>query len=145
MAKENTHDEKERLKHFIELVTAIIISLATIASAWCAYQATLRGGIQTFRLSAVNALGRKSSEQTVRAGQMRTIDGLLFIEYLKAKHRHKDFFADFFYQRFRPEAKQAIDAWLATKPFQNPQAPPHPFIMEEYSLEPEQEAKRLSE
>ncbi len=145
VAKENTHDEKERLKHFIELVTAIIISLATIASAWCAYQATLRGGIQTFRLSAVNALGRKSSEQTVRAGQMRTIDGLLFIEYLKAKHRHKDFFADFFYQRFRPEAKQAIDAWLATKPFQNPQAPPHPFIMEEYSLEPEQEAKRLSE
>jgi hypothetical protein len=145
MAKELTDDKKERFKHSIELATTIVIAVATIASAWCAYQATLWGGIQTFRLSAVNALGRKSSEQTVRAGQMRTIDGILFIEYLKGKERHKDFLADFFYNRFRPEAKRATDAWLATNPFQNPQAPPHPFVMEEYSLEPEQEAKRLSE
>lgn len=145
MAIEQTHDKKERLKHFIELATAIIISLATIASAWCAYQATLWGGIQTFRLCAVNALGRKSSEQTVRAGQMRTMDGILFVEYLKGKECHKDFLADFFYNRFRPELKRAIDVWLATNPFQNPRAPPHPFVMEEYNLEPEQEAKRLSE
>ncbi len=51
---------------------------------------------------------------------MRTIDGILFIEYLKGKERHKDFLADFFYKRFRPEAKRATDAWLATNPFQNP-------------------------
>jgi hypothetical protein len=145
MAKEYTHDEKERFKHYIELATTVIIAVATIASAWCAYQATLWGGIQTFRLSAVNALARKSSENTIRAGQMRTIDGILFIEYLKGKERHKDFLAEFFYKRFRPEAKRATDAWLATNPFQNPQAPPHPFVMEEYSLEPEREAKRLSE
>lgn len=145
MAKEHTHDEKERFKHYIELATTIIIALSTIASAWCAYQGTLWGGIQTFRLSAVNALGRKSSEQTVRAGQMRTIDAMLFIEYLKGKERHKDFLEEFFYKRFRPEARRATDAWLATNPFQNPQSPPHPFMMEEYSLEPEQEAKRLSE
>jgi len=145
MAKEHTDDKKERFRHSIELATTIIIALATIASAWCAYQATLWGGIQTFRLSAVNALGRKSSEQTIRAGQMRTIDGIVFIEYLKAKHRHKDFFAEFFYRRLRPEAKRATDAWLATNPLKNPQAPPHPFVMEEYRLEPELEAKRLSE
>lgn len=145
MATEHTHDKKERFKHSIELATTIIISLATIASAWCAYQATLWGGIQAFRLSAVNVLGRKSSEQTIHAGQMRTMDGILFIEYLKGKERRKDSLEEFFYKRFRPEAKRAIDAWLATKPFQNPQAPPHPFVMEEYNLEPEQEAKRLSE
>lgn len=145
MAKEHTDDKKERFRHSIELATTIIIALAAIASAWCAYQATLWGGIQTFRLSAVNALGRKSSENTIRAGQMRMMDGILFIEYLKGKQRHKDSFADFFYNRFRPELKRTIDAWLATKPFQNPQAPPHPFVMVEYSLEPEREAKRLSE
>jgi hypothetical protein len=145
MAKEHTDDKKERFRHSIELATTIIIAVAAIASAWCAYQATLWGGIQTFRLSAVNALGRKSSEQTIRAGQMRIIDAIVFIEYLKGKERHKDLFADFFYKRLRPEAKRATDAWLATKPFQNSQAPPHPFVMVEYSLEPEREAKRLSE
>lgn len=145
MAKEGTHDTKERFKHSLELATTIIIAVATIASAWCAYQATLWGGIQTFRLSAVTALGRKSAEQTIRAGQMRTMDAILFVEYLKGKERHRDSLAEFFYHRFRPELKRAIDAWLATKPFQNPQAPPHPFVMDEYSLEQEQEAKRLNE
>jgi hypothetical protein len=145
MANEHTHDRKERFKHSIELTTTIVIAVATIASAWCAYQATLWSGIQTFRLSAVTALGRKSAEQTIRAGQMRTMDGMLFIEYLKGKERHKDSLSDFIYNRFRPDLKRAIDAWLATNPFRNPQAPPHPFVMEEYSLEPEQEAKRLNE
>lgn len=144
MAKEHIHDEKERLKHYIELATTIIIALATIASAWCAYQATRWSGIQIFQLSAVNVLGRKSSEDTILAGQTRMMDAILFLEYLKGK-LHKDSLADFFYNRFRPELKQAIAAWLATKPFQNDQAPPHPFVMEEYRLEPEQEAKRLSE
>lgn len=145
MAKEHTLDEKERLKHFMELATTIIIALATISSAWCAYQATRWSGIQIFQLSTVNALERKSSENTVRAGQTRMMDAMLFIEYLKGKQRHKDSLADFFYNRFRPELKRAVDAWLATKPFQNPQAPLHPFVTEEYRLEPEQEAKRLRE
>lgn len=145
MAKENIHDEKERFRHSIELATTIILALSTIASAWCTYQATLWSGIQAFRLSAVDALGRKSAEQTIRAGQMRTTDGILFIEYLKGKESHKDSLSNFFYNRFRPELKRAMDAWLATKPFQNPQSPLHPLVMEEYNLESEQEAKRLSE
>lgn len=144
MAKGHMHDEKERLKHYIELATTIIIALATIASAWCAYQATRWSGIQTFQLSAVNILGRKSSEDTILAGQIRMMDAILFLEYLKGK-LHKDSLADYFYNRFRPELKRTIDAWLATQPFQNPQAPPHPFVMEEYRLEPEQEVKRLNE
>ncbi|TVL97252.1 MAG: hypothetical protein CV082_04505 [Candidatus Brocadia sp. BL1] len=44
----------------------------------------------------MNAPGCKSSEQTIRAGQLRTIDGILFVEYLKSKKRHRDFLADFF-------------------------------------------------
>lgn len=144
MAKENTGDEKERLKHSIELTTAIIISLATIASAWCTYQATLWGGIHIFRLSEESALSRKSSEKTVRAGQIRMIDGILFVEYLKAYNSNQKPLADFFYRRFRTEAKRATDAWLATHPFKNHQSPPHPFVMEEYTLSQEQEAKQLN-
>ncbi|MCF6154007.1 MAG: hypothetical protein E3K36_01905 [Candidatus Brocadia sp.] len=145
MAKEDTPEENERLKHFMELATTIIIALATISSAWCAYQATRWSGIQAFQLSTVNTLERKSSENTIRAGQMRGMDSMLFIEYLKGKQQHNDSLADFFYNRFRPELKRATDAWLATKPFQNSQAPLHPFVTEEYRLELEQEAKRLRE
>lgn len=96
MVIEQTSDKKEHFKHFTELTTTIIISLATLSSAWCTYQATLWGGIQIFRLSEVNDLGRRSSEKTVHAGQMRMIDGILFVEYLKANSRNQKFLADFF-------------------------------------------------
>ncbi|MDN3512164.1 MAG: hypothetical protein QY310_11735 [Candidatus Jettenia sp. CY-1] len=145
MVIEQTPDKKERFKHFTELTTTIIIAIATLSSAWCTYQATLWGGIQMFRLSEVSDLGLKSSEKTAHAGRIRMIDGILFVEYLKANSRNQKSLADFFYRRFRPEAKRATDAWLATRPLENPQAPAHPFMMEEYRLEPEQKAKQLDE
>ena len=35
-------------------------------------------------------------------------------------------------RRFSPEFKVAFDAWLKTKPFSNPAAPPGPSFMTEY-------------
>ena len=35
-------------------------------------------------------------------------------------------------RRFSPEYKLAFDAWLATDPFSNPEAPPGPSFMPEY-------------
>ena len=42
--------------------------------------------------------------------------------------------ADFYAERFRGEFKPAFDAWLATKPLANPDAPPSPFEMAEYRV-----------
>src|SRR5437899_3596484 len=49
-----------------------------------------------------------------------------------ATHR----FEDFLYQRFRPEMRKALDAWLKTDPLHNPHAPLTPFQMAEY-VQPE--------
>ncbi len=35
--------EKDQRQRWVEIVCAIVLSLATMASAWCAYQATLWG------------------------------------------------------------------------------------------------------
>ena len=42
--------------------------------------------------------------------------------------------ADFYLARFRAEFKPAVDAWIATRPLQNPEAPLTPFAMPEYEL-----------
>ena len=34
----------------------------------------------------------------------------------------------------REKAKPAVEAWLATRPFQNSDAPPNPFVMKEHVL-----------
>lgn len=47
------------------------------------------------------------------------------------------------YERFRPEFKTAVDAWLARGPLDDPSAPPTPFAMKQYQLAADQEAARL--
>ncbi len=46
-------------------------------------------------------------------------------------------------RRFRPELKVAFDAWLATDPDHNPDAPPGPQAMPEYEQPDEVKAKAL--
>ena len=54
-----------------------------------------------------------------------------------------DELATFYVARFRPEFQPAFDAWLATDPLTDPDAPPTPFAMDEYRLAATAEAERL--
>ena len=51
--------------------------------------------------------------------------------------------ADFYFKRFRAEFKPAVDAWVATRPLRNPDAPLTPFAMSQYRLAAEREAQQL--
>jgi hypothetical protein len=51
--------------------------------------------------------------------------------------------ADFYFRRFRDEFKPAVNAWIATKPVQNPRAPLTPFSLPQYRLAASREAERL--
>ena len=42
--------------------------------------------------------------------------------------------ADFYFKRFREEFRPAVDAWVATRPLKNPNAPLTPFAMPQYKL-----------
>ena len=45
---------------------------------------------------------------------------------------HASDLAQYYADRFRNEAKTAFNAWMATRPFENPDAPPHPFVTNLY-------------
>ena len=66
----------------------------------------------------------------------------MLINYMQAKHEGNERHEKFLFDRFRPEMKKAVEAWLKTDPFNNPAAPPAPFKMAEY-VQPElEQAKR---
>ena len=137
--------EETRRNNWIELGTAFVLALATTASTWCAYQSILWGGVQTFRLAASERAGRESTEQKLAALQGRAFDAQMLISFLEATGRGDEKLADFLHERFRPEARKALDVWLKADPFNNPQAPKRPFEMAEY-VQPElQEARQQSE
>jgi hypothetical protein len=52
--------------------------------------------------------------------------------------------AGFYQQRFREEFQPAFDAWQATQPLTNPDAPLTPFALREYRLADADRATRLN-
>lgn len=137
--------EKDQRNRWVELTCAVLLSLATTCSAWCAYQSTLWGGVQTFRLAAANTASRASSSAQLAALQTRVFDASVGISWMQAKHEGNELQEKFLFDRFRPEMKRAVEAWLKTDPFTNPRAPLGPMKMAEY-VQPElAEAKRQEE
>ena len=65
---------------------------------------------------------------------MRIDDLLYFNEWLDARRAGDEQLAEIYRRRFRPEFVPAFDAWLAQKPFTNPNAVPGPLYMPEYRL-----------
>lgn len=124
--------EKQEPRRWVEIACAVLLSVATTASAWCAYQSTLWGGVQTFRLHAASLASRKAGELYIVALEYRAFDASLGLAYMEAIARGDEQQREFLRGRFRPELKKAIDAWLATDPLKNPNAPRGPFVMAEY-------------
>ena len=135
----------EESTHLVDIGMAVVLSLATLASAWCAYQSSLWGGAQTFRLVSAFQAGRALTEKVLVTNQWRVFDASMFIEYAAARSEGSAELEEFLYNRFRPEMRRAVDTWLETDPFEDPKAPPHPFQPEWYKLPEEREASRQQE
>lgn len=137
-------DRKER-KRWIEIVGAVVLSLATVGSAWCAYQSARWSGVQTLRLAESNRLGREASIKTGAALQLRGFDAQMLFVHLEAKSRGDEKLAAVLQSRFRSDAKQALDAWLKTDPVNNPNSPKNPFLTDDYTQPERDAAARLEE
>ena len=132
------------LEHRNELVSVVLMSLASLGSAWCAYESSLWSGRQFFALAAANAIGRQSSQKAAQAEQVRVLDAALFVQFAAAYSQGDGRLAEFLLQRFRPEMKAATEAWIRTTPIGNPDAPATPFRMSEYAVPQDLEAQTLA-
>ena len=52
----------------------------------------------------------------------------MFMKVLAAKQAGNEQLANFYVERFPPDVRKAYDTWLAQRPFENPNADPHPFV-----------------
>lgn len=134
-----------RWEHLAEIVITVILALATVATAWSGYQAARWGGVQSTKYSEAGALRVESTRASSAAGQLVQIDIGLFTNWVNAFANDNQRLADFYEQRFRPEFKPAFEAWVATDPRNNPDAPSSPFAMPEYQVSQADEAVRLEE
>jgi hypothetical protein len=132
-----------RLNRALEIVSAVLLSLATVASAWCAYQSARWNGVQAVSFSAANGARTESVRKSNEALQLASIDVGMFLEFAAAYSEENQFLMEFIMERFRPEMKPAVQAWIATEPLINPDAPSSPFAMAEYTSTAQDESDRL--
>ena len=133
----------DRWEPLAEVIATIVLAFATLATAWSGYQAARWGGVQSTSYSQAGALRTESTRASTEAGQLAQIDIGLFTNAINAYAAGDEDLVNFYRERFREEFKPAVEAWLATDPVNNPDAPASPFSMPEYQLSKAQEAERL--
>ncbi len=127
----------------VELAATILLACAAVGTAWSSYQATRWNGEQAKAASRTNAIRIDAAREQGLAEAQTEIDVATFTQWVDAYSRDEAELADFYFKRFRSEFKPAVNAWLATRPLRNPNAPLTPFAMPQYRLAATAETKRL--
>ena len=127
----------------LEILSAVLLAVATVATAWAAYQSRQWTGEQSQGYSHATASRIAVNRFAALANRQVQIDVATFIAWIDAREEHRTDLARFYRARFRDEFKPAFAAWLASKPFANPNAPETPFATPEYRLHASAESERL--
>jgi hypothetical protein len=145
----------------LEIIATIVLAVATVLTAWSAFQSTKWGGVQANGYAQSAAARAESTKLATHAGQLTIIDVTSFEEWLGAiandpvaraiadtggpYQPRVNTLQYFLYERFRPEFKTAFDAWILTRPLTNANAPKTPFQMPEYVVSDAQEAQKYED
>ena len=126
----------------VELIAAIMLSIATVVTAWSAYQATRWRGDQAENYTSASATRTESVRASTEANRQVLIDVATFLNWLDAEQSGDHALANDIHVRMRQEFLPAFDAWLAMAPAGSiPDGTP--FELPEYRLAAEAESKRL--
>ena len=110
-----------RKHEVVEILATLLLAVAAVATAWSSYQANRWNGEQVKAGSRTNALrmDKRPAPRACRRPRPK-IDVATFIQWTNAYTTDNTKLQDFYRARFRDDFKPAFDAWIATKPLQNP-------------------------
>ncbi len=135
-----TEQTSDKATKRLEIIAAVILSLASLLTAWSSYQAAQWSRTQSIMSNRSVTRMVESSQFSTLASQDALVDVITFTDWLEAVSVDNQILADFYRGRFRAEFGPAFEAWLELKPLQNPDAPSTPFAMAEYNPANRQEA-----
>ena len=127
----------------LEVASAVILSIAALASSGASYEAGLWDGEQAAHYSQASALRIQASRAALEGDALKGVEVQTFGAWLQAKSRGDDKMANFFQARFPADFKPAFNAWLADHPLTNPSAAPTPFATSIYRSPGRAEARAL--
>jgi hypothetical protein len=129
----------------VQIGEALLLSLVTIAAAWSGYAAAKWNTESRLELAQAATLRNLATRADLSALSTRNFDSSTFNAWFTAYTLDDATKQAIAKRRFRPEYKLAFDAWIATDPFHNPNAPPGPSYMPQYQLADQAKADALDD
>ena len=136
-APSSSRDRRDRLLSIIE---AVLLSLVAVLAAYSGYAAAKWSTESSVSLAKASAERAKANRADLEALQLRTLDSVSFNAWFTAFTAGNVRAERIAERRLRPGYRPAFDAWLATDPAHNPNAPPGPAYMPEYVISQEVDA-----
>jgi hypothetical protein len=116
-------------EEIIEILEVVLLAIVAIATAWSGYQAARWDGQQALLYGQATRLRFQADAASTRGGQQLVADSAMFNSWLPAHDAGNHSLQNMFERRFSPSYRVAFHAWLATDPFNDPNAPPGPGYM----------------
>ncbi|MGH3023321.1 MAG: hypothetical protein ACRDNI_06665 [Gaiellaceae bacterium] len=134
-----------RLERRIDVLSTVLLAVAAVATAWATFQSAYWRSEQALAGNRSTAARVEATKTSGVANRQIQIDVQTFVQWADAYASGDRVLTDFYFDRFRPEFRPAVDAWIATEPLQNPDAPLTPFVMPEYAPAALAETERLEQ
>ena len=114
------------------IVEAALLSIVTLLAAWSGYAAAKWNTESRVTLAEASAARSKANRADLQAMDLRNFDSSTFEAWFAAFSTRNEQAMAIAERRFRPQFGAAFDAWRATKPETNPNAPRGPTYMPQY-------------
>jgi hypothetical protein len=130
--KHSGHDAHEHRDRFISIAEAVLLSIVAVMAAWSGYAAAKWSTESRVGLAEASTARTKANRANLQAIELRNFDSSTFEAWFTAYTAHNEQAMALAEHRFRPAFRVAFNAWRATKPEKNPNAPRGPTYMPQY-------------
>lgn len=138
----NDNAEASAGARLVETVTAVVLSVAGLMASWASHQGAIWNGMQSVHFGRANFERGAASRARFEGDMVRSVQIDLFSDWIEAKSRGNEALAQFYRTRMPENFHDQFEAWLATRPLDDPKAPPTPFAMPGYRTPGFEEAAR---
>ncbi len=125
-------DEHDRRDRIVSISEAILLSIVALMAAWSGYAAAKWSTESRVGLAESSSARAKANRDFLKGIEVRNFDSSTFDAWFSAYTVGNKQAMALAERRFRPGFQVAFDAWRATKPETNPNAPRGPTYMPEY-------------
>ena len=134
--KDDDHHDR-----WLSIVEALLLSLVAVLAAYSGYAAAKWGTESSVMLAKASAERTKANRADIEAIVTRTLDSASFNAWFTAFTAGNANAERLAAKRMRPGYRPAFNAWLATDPEHNLNAPPGPAYMPQYVIPQEVQSK----